>query len=166
MTIEVRTAALNIAATLHKDAALVVEAARHFAAFLLGDGTEAPKATRGRKAVGEAEGKAQTVEQVAATAATSTAAVQAAATVATTPSTAAAAGTASEPKVVTQVTLQQVADKIIELANSPTGGRDKAVAILTKYGVKKVPELKPETFEAVLKDVAAANAPAASDGLV
>lgn len=131
---------------------------------LASGGTDAPKAARGRKAAGEAEGKAQTVTEVAAgaqsapTGATVTA-TQTPATVVT-PTT-----TVSEPKVVTQPTLQQVADKIIELANSPTGGRDKAVAILTKYGVKKVPELKPENFEAVLKDVAAAYTPSASDGL-
>lgn len=131
---------------------------------LASGGTDAPKAARGRKAAGEAEGKAQTVTEVAASSAAAsgvvTAAVQPSAVTSPVTSTPSA-----EPKVVTQPTLQQVADKIIELANSPTGGRDKAVAILTKYGVKKVPELKPETFEAVLKDVAAAYTPSASDGL-
>lgn len=158
MTIEARIAALNIASSIHKETTAIVEAAKHFAAFLIGDGTEAPKtATRGRKAAGEAEGKAQTVTEVAATAqsapAAAAGAVTSPATVVTQPT------TASEPKVVTQKTLQQVADAIIALANSPTGGRDKAVAILAKYNVKKVPELKPETFDAVLADVAAANAP-------
>lgn len=69
------------------------------------------------------------------------------------------------PAVETAPTLQKVADAIIDLAN--TVSRDKAVEILGKYGAKKVPELKPETFAAVLKDVAAAKAPAtAGAGLI
>lgn len=159
MTIEARIAALNLAASIHKETTAIVTAAQHFAVFLIGEGEAVVNKVRGRKASGEAEGKAQTVEQIAATNATAT--VAATATAAVTPATTAAlaSSTAAEPKVVTQPTLQQVADKIIELANSPTGGRDKAVAILTKFKVKKVPELKPEDFAAVLDDVAAANAP-------
>jgi CCR4-NOT transcriptional regulation complex NOT5 subunit len=124
--------------------------------------------TRGRKAAGEAEGKAQTVTEVAATAAPTAVATQPASATAVTSASqpAPASQLSAEPKVVTQLTLQQVADAIIALANSPTGGRDKAVAILTKYGVKKVPELKPENFEAVLADVAAANAPSGAAGLM
>lgn len=130
------------------------------ASALVSGGAETPKATRGRKAVGEVNGVAQTVEQVAASTLVTTAAVQAAASAPTVAATA-AAGTASDvPVVKTAKTLQQVADKIVALVNSPTGGRDKAVAILTKYGVKKVPELKPEQFDAVWVDLEAAEAPA------
>lgn len=126
--------------------------------------------TRGRKAVGEVNGVALTPEQIAASIAGSTPAAAAATTVApvlvaaVTP----AAANAELPPVVVQVTLQQVADAIINLANSADGGRDKAVGILTQFGVKKVPELKAEQYAAVLEAVKAkAAAPvSASAGLV
>src|SRR5487761_706319 len=68
---------------------------------------------------------------------TTTAAATAAAVAAAQP----AASAQPAPDAVPQPTLQQVADAIIDLANNVS--RDKAVAILTKFGVKKVPELKP-----------------------
>lgn len=119
---------------------------------------------KGRKAAGEAEGKAQTVEQLAAAAATAAPATSAApaaatATVVTAPA------QAAEGLVKTSLTLQQVADAIVKLANDVS--RDAAVAILTKYGAKKVPEIKPENFDAVMADIKAASAPAsAGAGLV
>lgn len=123
--------------------------------------TTAPR-PRGRRAAGEVNGVAVNPIDAVAAATPAAAAVQAAVNAA--PQTVTAA---VDPKpVVTQPTLQQVADAIIALANSPTGGRDKAVAILSKYGVKKVPELKPENFVAVLADVTAANVPDASGGLI
>jgi hypothetical protein len=109
------------------------------------------------------------------TAAPVTAAATVAATVQSTPSVAgpAAATTAgAEPDlkpVKTQPTLQQVADAVVALANDPKrGGREAAVAILNKYGATKVPELKPENFQAALDEaLAAGTAPAsASSGLV
>lgn len=121
--------------------------------------TAAPK-TRGRKAAGEANGVAQTVEQIAAATPVTTAVAPVAASAPTVAPIAAAVTASDVPPVKTARTLQQVADKIVALVNSPTGGRDKAVAILTKYGVKKVPELKPEVFDAVWADVEAADAPA------
>lgn len=82
-------------------------------------------------------------------------------------STAPAAQTPDADKPVETVpTLQKVADAIINLANSPDGGRDKAVAILTQHSVKKVPELKVEQYASVLAAVAKAVIPAASAGLV
>lgn len=113
---------------------------------------------RGRKAAGEADGKALTPDQIASSVASAASAAAAAPAVVT----------VVEPNgtplgtVAVQPTLQQVADAIIQLANSADGGRDKAVAILTKYGVKKVPELKPENFTAVLAEVAAAKNPPAA----
>lgn len=136
-------------------------------ALASGDGTtdaKAPGKPRGRKAVGEANGVALTPEQVAAQIAGASSASSAAA--ASTVSTATAVTTAGPagdlPAVVTQPTLQQVADAIIALVNSPTGGRDKAVSILTANGVKKVPELKPDQYAAVLAAVTAAAAPPTS----
>lgn len=133
------------------------------------EGAVAPK-TRGRKAVGEVNGVALTPEQLAANIAASTPAAAAVTTVApvivapVTP----AAVSAELPPVAVQITLQQVADAIISLANSADGGRDKAVSILTQFGVKKVPELKAEQYAAVLEAVKAkATAPvSASAGLV
>lgn len=136
----------------------------HAAALVSGGAetvTSAPR-TRGRKAAGEEGGKALTAEQIAAASAAPSASTAATAQPAVT--SAAAVATADKP-VVTQPTLQQVADGIIAYANSLTGGRDKAVAILAQFGAKKVPELKPEQFAGVLAAIAAANAPAASDGL-
>lgn len=129
------------------------------------NGGEKAPSTRGRKAVGEVNGVAQTPEQLAA-------AIAGAASAANAPVTAAvvtpAAASAELPPVVVQITLQQVADAIIGLANSADGGRDKAVSILTQFGVKKVPELKAEQYAAVLEAVKAkAAAPvSASAGLV
>lgn len=116
--------------------------------------TAGPKRGRGRPAAGESTPptEAQTANAQSAAAAS-------------TISTATAVTSAGAEKPVDKVpTLQQVADAIIDLANNVS--RDKAVAILAKYNVKKVPELKPEQFATVLADVAAAKAPAASDSLV
>lgn len=126
---------------------------------LASGGTEAaPKKPRGRPAAGETNGVAVDPSAAAAAApAASTATPAANFAAATTPA-------AERAAIVTAPTLQQVADAIIDLANNHS--RDAAVAILTKYGVKKVPELKPENFTAVLADVAKAKAPAASSDLV
>ena len=123
--------------------------------------TEALLGFDGKKAKGGKKTPAETPTETPA-AVTTAAPAQTAAPAANT--TVAAAPAASDPPVVTQPTLQQVADAIINLAN--TVSRDKAVAILQKYGASKVPELKPEVFAAVLADVKVASAPAASSGLV
>lgn len=131
---------------------------------MAGGAEAAPKKTRGRPAAGEVNGVAVNPETAAASA---PAASTAAAAVSTTPAAQAALaagvnGEATLAPVVTEATQQQVADAIIALANN--GSREKAVAILTKHGVKKVPELKKEQFAAVLADVRAASAP--TDSLV
>lgn len=134
------------------------------------NGGEKAPSTRGRKAVGEVNGVAQTPEQLAAAVASAQPATAGVTASAGAPATAATQQTTvSElPPVVVQITLQQVADAIIGLANSADGGRDKAVSILTQFGVKKVPELKAEQYAAVLEAVKAkAAAPvSASAGLV
>lgn len=150
----------KLIAALEGHTAALLEHAR---ALVAGGADATPKA-RGRKAAGEANGVAQTVEQIAAATPVTTAAVQVAASAPTVVTTAPVATVSDLPPVVTAVTLQQVADQIIAYANSPTGGRDKAVAILTQFGVKKVPELKPEQYAGVVAAVKAATA--ASDGLV
>lgn len=133
----------------------------HAEALATGGGEAAPKKTRGRPAAGETNGVA--VDPTAA-AASAPAASSVAAPAATAAAPASVSTAAVSDKVATVPTLQQVADKIIDLANNHS--RDKAVAILAKYGVKKVPELKPADFAAVLLDVEAAKVPAASDSLV
>jgi len=121
-----------------------------------GDPTQAaPKRGRGRPAKGEAPAETATTPVSAPSSTTSASVVTTPAPAAEAPSTPATELAA----IAVQPTLQKVADAIIDLANNVS--RDKAVAILTKYGVKKVPELKPENFAAVLKDVEAAKAPAA-----
>lgn len=133
----------------------------HAEALATGGGEAAPKKTRGRPAAGETNGVAVDPTAAAASAPAASSVAAPAATVAAPASVSTAA--VSDKPVITQPTLQQVADKIIDLANNHS--RDKAVAILTKYGVKKVPELKPADFANVLIDVAAATAPAANSDL-
>lgn len=123
----------------------------------VGGKAAAAPAARGRPAKGES---APSPEQLAAS-------VAGASTASAAPAATNAGSVApAEKPVIIAPTLQQVADAIIALANSANGGRDKAVAILTKYGVKKVPELKPENFQAVLDDVKAASAPSGAESLV
>jgi hypothetical protein len=115
---------------------------------------EPAKRSPGRPAKGEG---APNPEQLAAAPAASTAA----ATVTGTTS----APADKLPPVVKDVTLAQVADAIIDLANNHS--RDAAVKILSDAGVKRVPELKPEQYADVLAAVAKAKAPiSASSGLV
>lgn len=121
------------------------------------DVTGEPKKPRGRPAKGETT--PPTTEQLAS--AQSAAAASTAQTAAAV--TAVGSATVGDKPVITAPTLQQVADKITDLANAD---RAKAVAILAAHGVKKVPELKPEQFESVLKAIALATAPSAADSLV
>lgn len=166
MTLEIRTKALEIAASIHHDYEVAVTAAERFATFLLGnDPAPTTAKPRGRPAKGESNGVAlPSPEQLAAAVSTATSAAAASTAQTALAATSAGANAQADKPVLVQPTLQQVADAIIDLANNHS--RDKAVAILTKYGVKKVPELKPENFVAVLADVATAKAPSAADSLV
>ena len=112
---------------------------------------EPNKVTRPRGRPAKGETPANPEQQAAAQSAS--AGVAAAATVATPSATA----STTDPVVEKVITLQQVADAIIDLANNHS--RDAAVAILAANNVKKVPELKPEQFKGVLDAVAKAKAP-------
>lgn len=126
----------------------------------------AVKRGRGRPAKNETQAAAQTQTAAATTSAT-TAAATSAATTATT--TGAAANTAASQPSAPQATLKQVADAIVKACETVQGGRDSIKEILAKYGASKVPELKPDSFAAVLADVNAllqpAAAPSAASGL-
>lgn len=111
----------------------------------------AVKRGRGRPAKGEGAVSDPSLAAAAAPAA-STAAI-AAVTTAPVPNGAEGVG----PVTIT-VTLQKVADAIIDLANNYS--RDTAVAILKANGAGKVPELKPESYAKVLAETLTAIAAA------
>jgi hypothetical protein len=57
------------------------------------------------------------------------------------------------------ITMQHVADGVMDVANNVN--RKAAIDLMAKFGAQRASELKPEQFEAVLKDVAAVKAAAA-----
>lgn len=152
MSAEIRKAALELAIRIHQDADSVVKSAKAFFDFISGGETQdaAPAARgRGRPAKGETSAVASDPSAAAAAATPASSAAIAAVTTAPVP-----AGLEGTVPVTITVTLQKVADAIIDLANNHS--RDTAVAILKANGASKVPELKPESFAKVLAETLAA----------